>query len=91
MKNRPLHLLPFYALHRRLFSFKHQVSKFKLRTEIVSILTQVSDAPPKFLIFLNDPALMKSQYLNYLQNQIRKRYRYVGVPLQFSLRRRSSR
>lgn len=51
--------------------------------------TQVSVAPPTFVIFVNDPQLAHFSYVRYLENQIRDHYPFVGTPLQIFLRPRS--
>jgi len=48
--------------------------------------TQVSVKPPKFVIFVNDKELMHFSYMRYLENQIRDRFGFAGVPIQFELR-----
>jgi GTP-binding protein len=50
--------------------------------------TQVATHPPHMLVFVNDRRLMKSQYLNYLVNSIRKDYPFTGNPVRISLRSR---
>lgn len=50
--------------------------------------TQVSVAPPKFLIFVNKKELFHFSYLRYIENNIRQKFGFVGVPLQFEIRSR---
>lgn len=66
----------------------HQPPLYRGRRLKIYYVTQVSTAPPKFLIFVNNPDLMRTSYLNYLENQIRKRYRFTGAPIRLELRRR---
>ncbi|MDQ3248488.1 MAG: ribosome biogenesis GTPase Der, partial [Chloroflexota bacterium] len=51
--------------------------------------TQVSNEPPTFIIFVNDPELVHFSYERYLENQIRLRYPFTGTPLQLVFRPRS--
>ncbi len=50
--------------------------------------TQVATNPPQILVFVNDRRLMKSQYVNYLVNSIRKECPFTGSPIRISLRGR---
>lgn len=49
-------------------------------------MTQIQSAPPKFVVFLNNPALMTETYKKYLINQFRKVYQFSGCPIEFELR-----
>ncbi|HEX2582560.1 MAG TPA: ribosome biogenesis GTPase Der [Chlamydiales bacterium] len=49
-------------------------------------MTQVQSAPPKFVVFVNNPRLMVEPYRKYLVNQFRDVYQYSGCPIQFELR-----
>lgn len=51
--------------------------------------TQVSNDPPTFIIFVNDPELVHFSYERYLENQIRVHYPFTGTPLQLVFRPRS--
>lgn len=51
--------------------------------------TQGGVRPPKFILFVNDPALMHFSYLRFLENQIRSAYGFEGTPIRFSLRKRA--
>jgi GTP-binding protein len=49
-------------------------------------MTQVQSAPPKFVVFVNNPTLMAESYRKYLINQFRKTYGFSGCPILFELR-----
>jgi GTP-binding protein len=51
--------------------------------------TQAGVDPPTFVFFVNDVRLVHFTYQRYLENQIRKRYGYLGTPLQLIFRSRS--
>lgn len=51
--------------------------------------TQVSTAPPKFLIFINDKELMHFSYKRYLENQIRQHFGFIGTPIILEFREKS--
>ena len=43
--------------------------------------TQVKEAPPTFLLFVNRDELFSDQYMKYLSNEMRKAFGFEGVPL----------
>jgi GTP-binding protein len=49
-------------------------------------MTQTQIAPPKFVIFMNNPTLLIDTYKKYLINQFRQAYQFKGTPLVFELR-----
>jgi GTP-binding protein len=51
--------------------------------------TQVSARPPRFRIFVNDPALLTRDYGYWVENQIRDRLGLEGVPVIIDFVRRS--
>lgn len=50
--------------------------------------TQAGVDPPTFVFFVNDTRLAHFSYRRYLENQIRRRYRYLGTPLKLVFRSR---
>jgi len=50
--------------------------------------TQTQIAPPAFTLFSNYPKLIKSDYLNFLENNIRSQFGLFGVPIRFRLKER---
>lgn len=50
--------------------------------------TQVSVAPPTFIIFVNDKELMHFSYLRYLENKIREAFGFYGTRIKFIVRER---
>jgi GTP-binding protein len=49
-------------------------------------MAQVAVQPPKFVVFVNIPALMSESYKKYLYNQFREAYGFTGVPIELYLR-----
>lgn len=49
-------------------------------------MAQVAIQPPKFILFVNNPALMTESYRKYLYNQFREEYAFTGVPLLIHLK-----
>ncbi|MCL1803217.1 MAG: ribosome biogenesis GTPase Der [Eubacteriaceae bacterium] len=52
--------------------------------------SQVSVAPPKMLLFVNDETLMTKQYQRYLDGRIRSALGFYGSPIDIQLRERKS-
>jgi GTP-binding protein len=50
--------------------------------------TQASVDPPTFVFFVNDTRLVHFSYQRYLENQLRRRYNYLGTPLKLLFRSR---
>jgi GTP-binding protein len=50
--------------------------------------TQAGVDPPTFVFFVNDTRLVHFSYERYLENQIRRRYGYLGTPLKLVFRSR---
>jgi GTP-binding protein len=51
--------------------------------------SQVKADPPTFLIHVNDPDLVHFSYRRFLENQIRKKYAFLGTPMIISFRKKS--
>lgn len=54
----------------------------------VYYMTQVSVAPPTFVIFVNNKELMHFSYVRYIENHLRKQFELRGTPLHFIIRER---
>jgi len=50
--------------------------------------TQVSTAPPTFVIFVNDVELLHFSYKRYLENSLRKAFGFEGTPVHIIARKR---
>lgn len=48
--------------------------------------TQTTTAPPKFVLFVNDPELVYFSYKRYLENRIRREFPLEGTPIRMELR-----
>jgi len=51
--------------------------------------SQVSSAPPTFVLFVNNPEFMHFSYQRYLENRLRETFNFDGTPINFSLRMKS--
>jgi GTP-binding protein len=58
------------------------------RTVKLYYISQVTTAPPTFVLFTNEPRGVTEPYLRYLMRQLRERYGFAGTPLRILLRRR---
>ncbi len=58
------------------------------RTVKLYYISQVTTAPPTFVLFTNEPRGITEPYLRYLMRQLRERYGFAGSPLRILLRRR---
>jgi len=47
----------------------------------IKYATQLNIAYPSFVFFCNHPQFIKEAYRNYLENQLREKYNFHGVPL----------
>lgn len=63
-------------------------SKLGRRLKIMFV-TQVSTAPPTFVIKVNDPTLMHFSYKRYLENALRKSFDFEGTPIRLLIRANS--
>ena len=50
-------------------------------------ITQVKARPPTFALFMNRPEKLPEDYLRYLANGIRERFKLPGVPIRITTRR----
>ncbi len=67
----------------------HRPTRKKSRSPKIYYATQVSAAPPTFILFVNDPKLFDSDYERYLTNQLQKKLPFAEVPLKFHYRART--
>lgn len=52
--------------------------------------SQVSVAPPTFVVFVNDPELVHFSYVRYLENSLRKAFDFTGTPIHIIIRKRGN-
>ncbi|WP_307331324.1 ribosome biogenesis GTPase Der [Evansella vedderi] len=55
----------------------------------INYATQVSVAPPTFVLFVNDPELLHFSYRRYLENNIRKTFNFKGTPIRILARKKN--
>lgn len=54
----------------------------------IKYVTQLPLYYPTFAFFCNDPKHVRESYKNYLENQLRKRYNFTGVPISIFFRQK---
>lgn len=54
----------------------------------INYCTQIKAGPPVFVFFCNAPKSIRPHYRSYIENQFRKRFGYLGVPLSFAFRKK---
>lgn len=54
----------------------------------LNYMTQVKTKPPRFAIFTNEPRGIKKNYINYIENQLREQFGFLGVPLKIHIRKK---
>jgi GTP-binding protein len=51
--------------------------------------TQASAAPPTFVLFMNRAKSLDKDYLRYVENRLREKFDFSGVPFRFEIRRKA--
>ncbi|MCH8273895.1 MAG: ribosome biogenesis GTPase Der [Armatimonadetes bacterium] len=79
--------VPTGALNRivRDATYDHPFSR-KGRPLRIYYATQSATAPPRFLMFCNDPELVHFSYKRYLENRIREEFPLEGTPIRLEFR-----
>jgi GTPase len=54
----------------------------------ITFCTQIYSNTPKFVFFSNNPSLIKESYKKFLENQIRKKFEFQGVPIKIDFRQK---
>lgn len=62
----------------------------KGRVVKINYATQVSSAPPKFVVFCNYPELVHFSYVRYLENKLRDSFGFEGCPIDITMQKKSS-
>lgn len=47
----------------------------------IKYVTQVKSAPPVFAFFANNPTLVSTDYIRFIENRIRQHFGFIGVPI----------
>ena len=62
----------------------------KGRAVKINYATQVSQAPPKFVFFSNNPDLIHFSYQRYIENKLREYFGFEGCPIDIVFNRKNS-
>lgn len=54
----------------------------------INYMTQVKSNPPVFKFFMNNPQDMPANYRRFLENKIRERYQFSGVPITMTFKQK---
>ena len=61
----------------------------KGRAVKINYATQVSQAPPKFVFFANNPELIHFSYQRYIENKLREYFGFEGCPIDIVFNKKS--
>jgi GTP-binding protein len=61
---------------------------YKNRSVKMNYITQVSTSPPTFVIYTNNPDGIHFSYERYILNQMRKTFKFEGVPVRLLFRKK---
>jgi GTPase len=65
---------------------KNHPAAFGTKWVKLNYIAQTRVNPPLFIIFTNEPRGIKQNYRNYLENQIREQFGFMGVPIRLAFR-----
>lgn len=65
---------------------RHKPSQKKGKMARILYATQTGVKPTTFVLFVNQKRLFHFSYVRYIENQIRNKYRFEGVPIHIELR-----
>jgi GTP-binding protein len=55
----------------------------------LNYVTQAGIKPPTFVFFSNFPQMLQKSYLRYIENQLRDRYDFEGIPIRIKFRKKN--
>ncbi|MDZ4758923.1 MAG: ribosome biogenesis GTPase Der [Bacteroidota bacterium] len=82
--------IPTHALNEFLLEVVQQTPPPSLKGKFVKIkyVTQLKSKPQQFLLFCNLPQYVKDPYKRFIENRLREKYNYTGVPLKIYFRKK---
>lgn len=67
---------------------QHRPSRGKgLKNPYIYKIEQVKINPPRFIIHVNDPAVLHFSYIRFLQNNLREQFQIIGTPIQIEVKK----
>lgn len=61
---------------------------YKGKSVKIKYVTQLPTEHPKFVFFANLPQYVKDPYKRFIENKLREKYNYIGVPIDIILRKK---
>jgi len=68
---------------------RHHPPAFGDKYVKLNYASQVKKSPPVFVFFTNEPRGIKRNYRNFLENQMRNQFGFMGVPIKLLFRRKN--
>lgn len=67
---------------------KHELPMYKGKRVKIYYITQIRTKSPGFVIFTNYKEGITAQYIKFIENRLRERFSFKGVPLEFYVRQK---
>ncbi|MBI3142914.1 MAG: ribosome biogenesis GTPase Der [Bacteroidetes bacterium] len=67
---------------------KHAIPSYGGRQVKIKYMTQLPTKTPVFAFFCNSPNMIRDAYRRYLENELREKYPYTGVPVKFVFKKK---
>jgi GTP-binding protein len=82
--------IPTAELNRFFRDFLSKISLPSYKGKLVKLyyITQVKAEPPAFVIFTNQPSLLKNTHLRYIEKALREKFVFMGTPIRIYFRAR---
>jgi len=82
--------IPTRELNQAILPVIEQIPPPKVRDKIIRIkyVTQLQKPYPLFIFFCNHPQYVKESYQRFLENQIREKFPFTGVPIEIFFRQK---
>lgn len=68
---------------------RHHPPAFGDKYVKLNYMSQIKTKPPVFIFFTNEPRGIKKNYRNFLENQMRNQFGFMGVPIKLLFRKKN--
>ncbi len=68
---------------------QHHPPAFGTKWVKINYMAQIKSRPPLFAFFTNEPKGIKKNYRNYLENNLREHFGFLGVPIRMTFRKKN--
>ncbi|HJM75048.1 MAG TPA: GTP-binding protein, partial [Dehalococcoidia bacterium] len=89
VRNRRINTAKLNTVMQRAMA-EHSPPTVRHRRLKLMYVTQADVAPPTFVFFVNDPALVHFSYERYIENKLREEFEFEGTAIKLVFRARSS-